>query len=291
MLAAKAPSVVSVKFVLKASVGGQTQESNQEIRGTVIDPSGLILVGNDEFDGQMGFMKMMAKQRGMEISMSPTDVKVLFGSESKELPSVIVARDSTLGVAFVQILDLEGRTVEAVDLAKGGAPRIGMTVFGVTRKSRGFDCAPTIDRLFVNGKVEKPRALWSVSGSFAGAGLPVFDAEGKVIGVYSQQKGSEGVDEDAAGGAGGLLAALGGASEGSCLLPIDTVLKSLEQARKRIPEAVAKAKDAAAKEKEAQAKEREAAAMEGAAPDAPKAPDAPEAPKAPAAPKDGEQPK
>jgi len=286
LLTAKAPAVVSIKFVLKANMGGQTQESNQEVRGTVIDPSGLILVGNDELDGQMAMMKAMMKARHMDVEMSatPTDVKVLFGNEAKELPAVLVARDSTLGLAYMQILDLEGRTPEAVDLGKGAAPKIGQSVFGVTRKSRGFDCAPTIDRLVVNGHVEKPRPLWSVSGAFKGAGIPVFDADGRAVGVYSNQKGSEGVDDDGAGGAGALLAALGGASEGSCLLPLEAVMKSVEAARKRIPDAVARAKDAAAKE--AAAKEAAAKEKDGAPPEAPKAP---ETPKAPDAPKD--QPK
>lgn len=295
LLASKAPAVVSVKFVLHATMGGQNQESNQEIHGTIVDPTGVVMVGNDEFDGQMGAMKALMKARGMEMTMSPADVKVLFGSDSKEYPAVIVARDSTLGLAFVQILDLEGKTPEAIDLTKGASPRIGQSAYGVSRKSRGFDCAPTVDRLFVNGKVEKPRVLWSVSGAFGGKGLPLFDADGKPLGVYSHQKGSEGVDEDGAGGAGGLLAALGGASEGSCLLPLDAVLKSYEQAKKRIPEAVAKAKDAAAKD----AAEKAAApkdpapkdpAMDAPAPESPKAPAAPETPKTPDAPK-GDQPK
>ena len=288
LLASKAPAVVSVKFVLHVTARGETQEMNQEIHGTIVDATGVVMVGNDEFDGQMGAMKSIMKAQGMEVTMAPADVKILFGSESKEYPAVIVARDSNLGLAFVQILDLEGKTPDAVDLTKGATPKIGQAAYGVTRKSRGFDCAPTIDRLFVNGKVEKPRALWSVSGTFGGKGLPVFDSEGKPLGVYSVQKGSEGVEEGG-GGPGGFLSALSGASEGSCLLPLDAVLKSLDQAKKRIPDAVAKAKEAAAKEKEASKEPAKEPAMDGATPETPKAPDvpkAPDAPKPPDAPKE-----
>jgi hypothetical protein len=275
LLASKAPAVVAVKVVVQATAGGKTEESNQEARGILVDATGLVMVGNEDLEGKMGFLKTMMKAQGVELTTSPSDVKILFGSESKEHPAVLVARDSTIGLAFVQILDLEGHAVEPVDLSKGAAPAIGQAVFGITRKSRGFDCAPTIDRLVVNGKVDKPRALWSVAGTFAGTGLPVFDAEGRPVGVYSHQKGSEGVDDDASGG--GLLAALsGGAGEGSALLPLDAVLKSLEAARKRIPEAVAKAKAAAAKDKDAP--------KDGATPDAPKGPDAPTAPDAPKGP-------
>ena len=290
LLAAKAPSVVAVKVVLQATAGGKTEESNQEARGIVVDASGLVMVGNDDLEGKMGFLKTMMKAQGIDLSTSPSDVKVLFGNEAKEHPAVLVARDSTIGLAFLQILDLDGHAVEPVDLSKGAVPTLGQAVYGITRKSRGFDCAPTIDRLVVNGRVEKPRTLWSVAGTFAGTGLPVFDAEGRPVGVYSHQKGSEGVDDDASGG--GILAALsGGAGEGSTLLPLDAVLKSLEAARKRIPDAVAKAKAAAAKDKEPA---KDAAPESPKAPEAPKPPETPESPKAPEtpeAPKAPEAPK
>jgi hypothetical protein len=104
-LAEKAPAIVSVKFVLKTrmSMGGQSQdeESNQEIRGVVVDPSGLVMVANDGFDGGASMMRAMLKQRGGDLSTSPTGLVVLYGNESMEHPACF-ARDSTLGLAFVR---------------------------------------------------------------------------------------------------------------------------------------------------------------------------------------------
>ena len=294
LLVAKAPAIVSVKFVLKTrfSMGGQSQddESNAEIRGVVVDPTGLVMVANDAFDGGSSMMRTMIKQRGGELTTSPTGLVVLYGNEAVEHPAVIVARDSTLGVAFVQVMDVEASKLPAIDLAQGAEPKIGQSLFGVTRKGRGFDCAPAIDRLFVTGKIEKPRLAWSVSGAFGGMGLPVYDAGGKPVGVLSRVEASEGVEgHGGRGGMGGMMSGLAAAAEGTCVLPLAAVQKVLEQARKRVPEAVAKAKEAAAPKdgdapKAPDAPDAPKAPEAPSAPDAPKAPDAPMAPDAPKAP-------
>jgi hypothetical protein len=275
LLEQKSQAVVSVKFVLKMRLdfGGQTQENeeNGEIRGVVADASGLVMISNDALEGNAGmFRRMMARRPGggggHGVTASPTDLKVLFGSESKEHDAVLVARDSNLGLAFVQILDLEGKTPPTVDLAKGVEPKVGQTLAVVGRHGRGFDCAPTVDRLQVTGRIEKPRPMWSVSGA-GRAGLPAYDAQGRIVGVLAVQSGSAGVED------GGPM----GGGEGIFLLTLENVQRVLEQAKKRVPEAVAKAKEAAAKE-------AEAGMAEAAPSDTPKAPESPKAPEAPSAP-------
>lgn len=232
----RAPSIVSVKFVLTItfSMGGESQkhEQNAEVRAVLIDKGGLVMLANDHFSVQLP--PQMRRRGGAGIESSPSKVKVLFGNEAKEYDAVIVARDSNLNVAFVQILDLEGREVPTVDLSKAADTKIGAGLLGITRMGRGFDCAPQFGRLLVTGKVEKPRPMWAVASNFNGLGLPVFDASGGVVGVLASQEGSEGVDDDR----GGVF-----------LLPLSTVQPSIEQAKKLAPEKVKKA--LAEKEEEA----------------------------------------
>lgn len=282
LLEQKAPSVVTVKFVLKMrmSMGGQTQddEQNADARGVVVDPSGLVMLANDSFEGGMGMLRSMMRRRGgagMDVSATPTDVKVMFGSDAKEHDAVVVARDTNLGLAFVQILAPEG-TLAAVDLGKTVEPKVGQTVVGVTRKSRGFDSAAVFERAIVTGRIEKPRAMWALSGE-ATLGVPMYDADGKVVGVPVRQQGVEGADEGG-GPMGGLGALLGGAggNQGVFLLAHDAVTRALEQAKKRVPEAVEKAKAS----KEAS---KPAEGPDGAKP--PETPTTPDAPKAPEQPK------
>jgi hypothetical protein len=296
LLEQKAPTVVTLKFVLKIrmSMGGQSQddEQNAEARGVVVDPSGLVMLSNDSLEAGGGMMRMMRRRPGADISSNPQDIKVLFGNDSKEHEALLVARDSKLGLAFVQILAPEG-TLAAVDLGgKDVGVSVGQTLVGVTRKSRGFDSAPVFERTLVTGRIEKPRPMWALAGA-AAVGLPLYDAQGRAVGVPSRQQGVEGADEGG-GGAGGLAALLGGGDAGLFLLPLEAVGRVLEQAKKRVPEAVAKAKEA--KEKDA-AKPAEPA-MDGgsptpvtpASPGTPPTP-TPVTPKEPDAPKSPDQPK
>lgn len=254
LLAEKAESVVSVKFVLSLRIMGQQQESNREVRGVIVNEGGLILSSNSNFDlGLSPRMRRMLEAQGQSVSASPSDIKVLFGNEETEYPAQLVARDTNLGLAFLQILDLKDRKVKPVDLSGEDTLAVGQQLCSVTRLPRGFDNAPMLGRVFVSGRIEKPRKMWSVSASSVTVGNPVFDLSGKTVGVLAVQSGSEGVD----GGGGGGLGALLGAAQGQQLvvLPLSTVRSRLKQAEKLAVERLAEAKEDA--EKEAAEKESE----------------------------------
>jgi hypothetical protein len=206
----------------------QKQEHNAEARGVMIDPSGLVMLANDHFAVQMP--AFMRRRGGGGVESAPSKVKILFGNEAKEHDAVIVARDSNLNIAFVQILDIEKREVSSVDLSKAAETRIGASLLGVTRMGRGFDCAPQFGRVLITARVEKPRPMWAVATNFNGLGLPVFDTSGGVVGVLASQEGSEGVDDDRGRG-----------NDGVFLLPLSAVQGSIDQARKLAPEKVKKA--------------------------------------------------
>jgi len=257
----RAPSIVCVKFVLTISfnMGGENQkrEQNSEVRGVMIDPSGLVMLANDHLGAVPQRALAAIRARGGTIEATPSAVKVLFGNEAKEHDAVIVARDSNLNIAFVQILDLEKREVTCVDLAKPAEAKIGSALLGVTRMGRGFDCAPRFGRVLITGRVEKPRAMWAVASNFDGLGLPVFDTAGGVVGVLASQEGSEGVDEGDAFG--------GGGNDGVFLLPLASVQGTIDQAKKLAPDKVKKAlaEKAEAAEAPAEKPADEPAAPEG----------------------------
>jgi hypothetical protein len=222
-LQSKSPAIVTVKYVWK----GDNWEANQEVRGVMVEGTGLVMLSGLAMAGDG----------------APTDLKILFGSDAKEWSAVLVAKDTLLNLAYVQILDPEGKTFDAVDLAQGVEPKVGQSLFGVSRGGRGFDFAPAVRRLYVAGKIEKPRSMWDIGGDFTENGLPVFDLSGKPVGVLVTQEGSEGADE--------------GRTSETFLLGLDAVRKSLAQAKKRVPDAVAKAKEKAAAPKEEPAMDAE----------------------------------
>jgi hypothetical protein len=194
-------------------------------------------MANSAFEGGMpaGLMRMLGE--GVEIKATPTDIRVLFGNEVEEYDAQLVARDSNLGLAFVQILDLKGREVKPVDLSTGRMVEIGQELVGVTRLPRGFDCAPAIGTLMVRAGIEKPRKMWAVSGEFGAAGHVVFDRLGQPVGILSIQSASEGVS-----GGGDEMDILGMADAAQNLLPVvlplEEARRSLDAAKKRADEAL-----------------------------------------------------
>ena len=262
LLQKKAPSVVCVRYVLKIrmSHGGQAQdqETNREIRGAVVDPSGIVVVGHDAYEAGsvVAQLRMRLRRGGGDVSASAHDAKVLFGNDATEHEAVLLAKDSRLGLSFLQIVDPAAKPPASVDLAAASDVGIGQTLYAVTRKARGFDCAPVLSRILVTGKVEKPRPMWAAIADSSNVGLPVYDPAGALAGILVSQQGATGVEDDDAG------------SSEPFVLPLDVAAKSLEQAKKRAPEALAKAREA----KEAAAKDAAGKDAEKPAPDAPKEP-------------------
>jgi S1-C subfamily serine protease len=248
------------------------------------------MLSNDALEGGAGLFRQMFGRRGgggggaSDLSVTPADIKVLFGADAKEHDAVLVARDTKLGLAFVKILEPEG-ALAAIDLGKGAEWKVGQMLVGVTRKSRGFDSAAVFERAIVTGRVDKPRPMGALAGPVT-QGLPLYDAKGLPVGVAARQQGVEGADEGA-----GPFAGMGQSEV--FLLPLDLVQRTLAQAKSRVDEAVKKAKESRDKLSGSGEKASEPA-MDGqtpATPTTPETPKSPDAPKPPDSPKVPEAPK
>ncbi|MBI3268925.1 MAG: hypothetical protein HYZ53_07880 [Planctomycetes bacterium] len=202
-----APSVVTVKLVLKTemSMGGrsQDQESRMDMHGAVVDPEGLVMVSSLALSGDSLGEMMGGRGQGLEMKITPTDIKVVFEREDKEYTAFLAATDSKLGLGFLKVEDLGDRKLAAVDFGSCASPGLGDMVAGVGRQKKGYDYAPYFESARVSGEIAKPRKAWMLDGSISGAGLPVFTGAGQVIGVLTTI--SDGVkDEDDGGGGRGF---------------------------------------------------------------------------------------
>ena len=278
-LIAQAPAIVTLRgvFELRIAMAGQQQtiEIKSDSLGAVVDPSGLIVV----LDPDAVAKRLEGSVTGLSVSIRTKGLK-LIGADGSEQDVVQVVRDGVLGLGFLQVLDPAG-PLPSIDLASGGSLAAGANLLGLKRLSRGFDHAPIVQRCYVTHRIEKPRLVWSISGDFDEMGLPVFDRDGRAMGVVSFQHAPEA--DDLAGAASSFQAVV---------LPLEPVLRALEQAKKRVPEALARAKGAAEGAKDGAAtptppdpSKPEGAAPAPAAPNLPDAPGTPDAPKAPDAPK------
>ncbi len=186
LVAAQADSVVSVKYVLNIRVSGRGQSRDMEQSGTatgvLVDPVGLVVVPSDA-------LAPTARMPGIELTATPSSLRVVFPGDPKEYDAVLGATDTRLGLAFVRIKDLAGKAVRALDLANSAEPQVGTTVYGVSRLPQGFDYAPYCDTVDVVAAVTKPRKMWFLQGRFTEAAHPLFDAEGRCLGLVVQQEG------------------------------------------------------------------------------------------------------
>jgi hypothetical protein len=182
-----AETVVTVKLVLtiKGSyVGPDGQEIEHEANGLMIDPRGLVLTSSTELGGVPPAVRRMMGQMGAELSVVPSDIKVLVGDDTEGLEAELLARDSELDLAWVQIKNPGGKTFPAVDLSDSAEPKLGQPLLAVTRMSKYFDRAPVVEQVRVAGITSKPRKMYVPSvGVGDGFCTPVYTIDGALVGV------------------------------------------------------------------------------------------------------------
>jgi hypothetical protein len=191
----KSAAVVSVKLVLSVKINmmGQSREreSNSTTTGIVVDPSGLVMIPGSAFSARMGIPRGMRAQ--FDVKTTPLSIRVVFPGDTREYDAILGAKDSKLKLGFILIKDLGEKKITSVDLSTTVEPKIGDTLYGVTRLDQGFDHAPMCTRVKVSGSVTKPRSMWIVQGSNPHLAEPLYDAAGAVAGVVVNQ---DGVGED-----------------------------------------------------------------------------------------------
>jgi hypothetical protein len=239
---AKADALVTVKFVLKLKMGGMMggdQESNTEITGIMIEPKGLVLCSNTQLGGIPPMFRRIASRMGGDASATPTDIKVLVGDDSEGVEAKLLARDTDLDLAWIQIKD--PKTYKHVDITpKTSKPKVGQRVLYLTRMGKFFDRVVTIDEGRIGGLTSKPRELYV--GGDSGSGVPVFMPNGDFLGVTITQTPDE---EDSDEGPMAMFGALTGRGPG-LILPASEIAKATERAKAN-PSGAEEAGDAKAK--------------------------------------------
>jgi S1-C subfamily serine protease len=254
VLATRAPAVVTVRYVLKielggtmgGAMGGDGQETEGEISGVVVDPGGLVLCSNTLLGGFANLLgRLMGAGSDFEISATPEDIEVLVGDSTEGLSARLVARDSDLDLAWVQI-DEPPAGLAAIDLGAGVPAKIGEPFVAVRRMDKVFARAPALIEGRIGGETTKPRRLWVPAASpFGGHGLPVFNTEGALLGVTVMQF----PDAEDTGGAGPMASLVQSARLeevlSAVILPAREVERATALAREMAAERAAAGEDAA----------------------------------------------
>jgi S1-C subfamily serine protease len=210
-------ALVTVKFVLKMEGNDFGMGENEtEITGAVIDPAGIVLCSNVQIGG---FMQMMGKG-----SANPTDMKVLIGDDTEGKKAKLMARDSELDLAWIKIEEPLSSPLKFIDFSKSAAPDVGARLLSVGRMGKYFDRTPVVSEGRITGVTRKPRHLLVPGNTLVNEydfGLPVFAADGGVVGVVIVQI----PDAESSEGGG-----MGGRGGGAMILPAEDVVKATKRA-------------------------------------------------------------
>ncbi len=233
-----APSIVTVRVVMKYEVkSGEESESSEQkfsMQGAVVSAEGLILLSAmpltaESLKQMMGIDESESEGR-FDFKLTPQSFKVIFGQESKEYEATLVATDSQLGLAFLKIKDLEGRTLTPIQF-KDAPPAIGQELFTVSRLPKGFDYAPYFSSGRVIGEVSKPRKAFLMEGNISELGLPVYTLTGEAVGVAVLMGHGLKADDESDFGFSMSFGGQGGTT--LFILPTATIKPLIEQASKR----------------------------------------------------------
>ena len=215
LLADKAAAIVTVKFVLKVNSSWGDSENEREISGVMIEPDGLVMCSNTLMGG------FRARGRRSRDVATPRDIKILIGDDTEGLDAQLVARDTELDLAWIRIEDPGEARFATIDLSASVEPAIGEPVYSLTRMGKYFDRAPLVREARLGGVTSKPRPLYLPSGGSSALGLPVFNADGAVVGVTIRQT----PEEDELGGGQGWGGAFG------VILPASEAVRATQRAK------------------------------------------------------------
>jgi hypothetical protein len=178
-------AIVTVKLTLKTRtvIGGKElgkSESQMEIIGTVLAPTGLTLVS--DFSSNPGglFSGLMGED---ESKVETTDVKLLLKG-GREIPAKFVLRDKDLDLAFIQPQE-KGLDLPHVKLATGPVPEPLDDLVFVYRMGKAMNREAGVALSHVEAVVKKPRVFVvpELLTGLQSLGCPAFDATGRPIGV------------------------------------------------------------------------------------------------------------
>lgn len=174
----KGPALVTIKFVLKIRGGGFDRERESEITGIMIDPKGMVLCSNTQIGGAPGMFRRFGG------SAKPKDIKILVGDDTEGVKAKLVAKDSELDLAWLQVTQPPETDYAFVDLTKTATVAVGQRVLALGRLGKYFDRTAVISEGRIGGITSKPRDLYVPATSFVGGfGVPIFNPAGEFVGV------------------------------------------------------------------------------------------------------------
>jgi len=239
-----ADTVVRISAVAKITAEGQmaamlggmaNREEKIEVRGTVIDSTGLTVASLTHLDptSAVGEIKipMGGQNQTLKFNSDLVTLKIVL-ADGTEIDSQIVLRDEDLDLAFiapeVPLDEVQAKAVNSLDLNQSAeSADVLDQLIALDRLPMRMNLAPSVKLLRVSAKVTKPRTFYLVA---AVPGTPSFMSDGNVLGICVKRRA-------VAKGAADFMSmgrSMSGEDFVPVILPAADVLEVAEQAKEQL---------------------------------------------------------
>ena len=187
VLLAVAPASVADTEALLAKVAESHTSALAVVRSVIQDPTGTrTVLGPGVCIDPTGVLMTLSIDRRMRVQAIKKIDVILPGVEGKTLPATLMGIDPVTGLAFVRA---EGEHAwSAVRFATPTNLSVGRQVVSVGLMTAQAGFTPYVGAAHVSTTIRTPaRLVYVTGGKLSGPGSPVFDADGRAVGIVGSQ--------------------------------------------------------------------------------------------------------
>jgi S1-C subfamily serine protease len=182
-------AIVNIQVVMKLSMTGDDAEAREmkaEANGTVIDPSGLIVMSLSDVQPDEEIETMMrgdSSEKG-KVSTNLTDIKIRL-STGQEIPAKVVLRDKDLDLAFIAPKVKSTTKYTAIDLTKSAKASVLDQFLVLHRLGSVVNRTIAASSHRIVAQIDKPRTFYipDVPAFDTPLGTPAIAVDGNPIGI------------------------------------------------------------------------------------------------------------
>jgi S1-C subfamily serine protease len=221
-------AIITLAAVIKIEAkGGEISGANQEHKtqcvAAIIDPSGLVLTSLTNLAPKIRINRGGGQVIELECQVQEVKYRLTDGTE---VPARVVLKDDDLDLAFLAPLKPLDKATEAkiavLPMSDAVAqPEMLESTIVIGRTGEDLNYIPTLTLGRIVSLVSTPRTCYISSSG--GLGVPVFNHEGKVLGIICRCVKAEGADATSTARSAGLLSQL--------ILPVADIMRLVPQAK------------------------------------------------------------